>query len=101
MKYSKLFINLSLAALIAITSVALSRTVSAQQGQPITKKESIVWEYKLIIPNETGPDLHERRRANLEAQLNEAGQDGWEAVDTPYLKGVRYQVVIMKRPLQR
>lgn len=87
--------------MIAVTSVALSLRVSAQGGQQIQKHEAIVWEYKLIIPNETGPDLHERRRANLEAQLNEAGRDGWEAVDTPYLKGVRYQVIIMKRPLQR
>ena len=34
---------------------------------------------------------------SLEVQLQQAGAEGWELVEMPYLKGVRYQVMIMKR----
>jgi len=100
MTLSKTSVNLSLALLVVVITSGLTLKVSGQ-GKPITTKESVVWEYKLIIPDEKGPDQHEHRRANLESQLNQAGQDGWEAFDTPNLKGIRYQVIIMKRPLVR
>lgn len=88
----------ALIGILSLGAILGSSRANAQQGTPISKADRTVWEYKLIIPNETGPDQHERRRNNLEAQLNEAGQEGWEALEAPYLKGVRYQVIIMKRP---
>jgi|688.fasta_scaffold851299_1 hypothetical protein len=91
-------INLSLLALLIGTVFLFTVNVRAQKNTQQAGNEPTIWEYKVMIPNETGPDQHERRRANIETQLLEAGSDGWEFVETAYLKGVRYQVMILKRP---
>ncbi len=86
-------------AILALSGVIAVRA-NAQDGKPIDKlpTSKVVWEYKVLIPNETGPDKHEQRRSNLEIQLAEVGQDGWELIESPYMKGIRYQMLIFKRP---
>jgi hypothetical protein len=55
------------------------------------------WEYMVVDPDDKGGDGE--RRGRLQAQLAPLGKDGWEVVEMPYLKGVRYQVVVLKRPM--
>ena len=90
---------------IAATVVVLSAFggySAAAQDRRIIEAEpaeaSEVWECIVMIPSQTGKDLHEVRRKNVEDQLVEMGQDGWELIAMPYLKGVRYQVMVLKRP---
>ena len=90
---------------LAATVVMLSGLVgygAAAQDRRIIEDEPAEshtqWEYIVMIPEQTGKDLHEQRRKNVEDQLIEMGNDGWELVEMPYLKGVRYQVMVLKRP---
>ncbi len=97
MKHHRILLaSLLLVVVGAIWSVA----ARAQDGAPIGNDEPPLtkWEYRVLIPNEMGPDKHEQRRSNLESQLIPIGEDGWELVEMPYLKGIRYQVMVFKRP---
>jgi hypothetical protein len=51
----------------------------------------------VLDPDDKGGDGE--RRARLQAQLVPLGKEGWEMVEMPYLKGVRYQVMVLKRPI--
>jgi hypothetical protein len=51
----------------------------------------------VLDPDDKGGDGE--RRARLQAQLVPLGKEGWEMVEMPYLKGVRYQVMVLKRPM--
>lgn len=77
-------------------------TASPRMGigtpQGTEKADNGAWEYLVLAPKAELPDLLEPRRKNFEDLLVEAGKDGWEYCDAPYLKGVRYQVIVMKRP---
>lgn len=73
----------------------------ARQDSIVPTAPRTKWEYKVIIPRQEGPDLHEARRSAFEQQLNELGALGWEAVESPYLKGVRYQVTVLKREVRQ
>ncbi len=84
---------------VAVVSVGALQIGQAQPSANLAIETPLAqWEYKVIIPNEEGPDKHEQRRISLEVQLQQAGAEGWELVEMPYLKGVRYQVMVMKRP---
>lgn len=85
--------------MFAVAVAFLAPLSLAQQGKPIDSLPAgkALWEYRVLIPNEEGPDKHEIRRNNVEVQLQDIGKDGWELVDMPYLKGIRYQVMIFKR----
>ncbi|MCA0359525.1 MAG: hypothetical protein LCH41_00570 [Armatimonadetes bacterium] len=97
--------NYVLAACSAVLVVGLAifatAPARAQDGIKIEPTERSKWDYKVIIPKQEGPDLHEGRRAELEQELLTLGEEGWELVEMPYLKGVRYQVMILKRPKQQ
>ena len=82
---------------LALLSLSLVRSGIAQDGKPIDERSGKQWEYMCLIPDEKGPDLHDERIIRLQKQLATAGKDGWELVEMPYLKGVRYQTMIFKR----
>lgn len=83
--------------LLGVFTFASTRTSLAQDGRPIDDAPRTQWEYMCLIPDEKGPDLHDERKIRLQKQLQTAGEDGWELVEMPYLKGVRYQVMVFKR----
>jgi hypothetical protein len=85
-------------SLLLLGTLVLLRPAQAQETPIVEPSPATQWEYRVIIPSQEGPDLHEERRGVFEKQLNELGADGWEAVESPYLKGVRYQVTVLKRP---
>ncbi len=72
----------------------------SQEQRPVSTTTVQKWDYMVLIPDENGPDKHDERRMRLELQLQQVGNDGWELVTVPYLKGVRYQVLVFKRPKQ-
>lgn len=90
-----------IAAAVVVLSAFGGYSAVAQERRIIEAEpaeSSEVWEYIVMIPSQTGKDLHEVRRKAVEDQLIEMGNDGWELVTMPYLKGVRYQVMVLKRP---
>jgi|GEM_PF-2417390 len=99
MKISKNSFTVVLLGLVALFGAIAVPRAMAQDGKPIDlqSSEKPKWEYRVLIPNEEGPDKHEERRRVLETQLRDVGQDGWELVQMPYLKGIRYQVMVFKR----
>ncbi len=78
-------------------SLLLARPSQAQDGAPIADRPNVQWEYMCLIPDEKGPDLHDERIIRLQKQLETVGKDGWELIEMPYLKGVRYQTMVFKR----
>jgi len=91
--------SLILAAIIVSGSVLFSQRANSQAvNEPIKSSSSdVIWEYKVMSPDSGAKDLQESRRAALEQQLVAPGNEGWELVEMPYLKGVRYQMMIFKR----
>ncbi len=85
-------------AIIAIAlSVGIGLSTSVSAKGPAQAPAVQKWEYMVVDPDDKGGDGERRER--LQAQLIPLGQEGWEMVEMPYLKGVRYQVVVLKRPI--
>ncbi len=82
---------------IVSLSIAVGTRVFAQDPSAATAVSGIKkWEYIVVDVDDKGGD--EERRTRLLAQLTPLGQQGWEMISMPQLKGIRYTVIVMKRP---
>jgi hypothetical protein len=82
---------------VAALAIAVSGRVSAQDPVSTSPSPGIKkWEYLVVDVDDKGGD--EERRTRLLAQLTPLGQQGWEMISMPQLKGIRYTVIVMKRP---
>jgi hypothetical protein len=82
------YIFAAFCAILVLTTRGVSQDSVSKNGIP-------KWEYMVVDPDDKGGDGE--RRARLQAQLTPLGREGWEVVEAPYLKGVRYHVIILKR----
>jgi hypothetical protein len=84
--------------LLAIASLtfAVGGRVFAQEPAPAAVTGIPKYEYLVLDPDDKGGDGERRER--LQAQLTPLGREGWKVVEMPYLKGVRYQVIVLMRP---
>ena len=86
-----------IASLAIVLSVGLGLATGVSAKGPAQAPEVQKWEYIVVDPDDKGGDGE--RRGRLQAQLAPLGREGWEMVEMPYLKGVRYQVIVLKRPI--
>lgn len=84
--------------IVSLGALALAIATRVGGQEPASVPSFPTYEYMVIDPDDKGGDGE--RRGRLQAQLTPLGKEGWELVEMPYLKGIRYQVMVLKRPIR-